>query len=83
MKNIPILPIHIVFEPLFIVRAFNSARPGGGIFSFGTTAVASASLFTTNSIDFVNVLPEELSTYSNDINLTIAGEIISVVSASL
>jgi hypothetical protein len=58
------------------------ARPGGGLFSFGTTAIESASLFSTNSIDFVNVLPEELSTYSNDINLTIAGEIISDVSSS-
>lgn len=59
-----------------------SARPGGGLFSFGTTAIASASLFTTNSIDFVSVLPEELSPYSNDINLTIAGEMISDVSSS-
>ena len=61
---------------------YNSARPGGGLFSFGTTAVASASLFTTNSIDFVSTLPDELITYENDINLEIAGELISVVSTS-
>ena len=61
---------------------FNLARPGGGLFSFGTTAIESASLFSTNSIDFVSVLPDELITYENDINLTIAGEIISDVSSS-
>jgi len=61
---------------------FNSARPGGGLFSFGTTAIESASLFNTNSIDFVSVLPDELITYENDIDLTIAGEIISDVSSS-
>ena len=57
-------------------------NPGGGLFGFSMTAAASQSLFNTNSIDFVNVLPEELEEYNEFINTEIAGEILSVISSS-
>ena len=57
-------------------------RPGGGLFSFGQSVAASQSLFTTNSIDFINELPDELNEYENDINLNIAGEVLTVISSS-
>ncbi len=59
-----------------------SERPGGGIFSWGITAQVSQSLFTTGSINFINELPEELAQYENDIDLSIAGDRISLISAS-
>lgn len=55
-------------------------RAGGGIFSWGMTT--KQHLFNTSSIDFVGALPEELQEYENDIDLSIAGEVISQVSAS-
>ena len=57
-------------------------RPGGGIFSWGMTAQASQSLFTTSSISFINELPEELAQYENDIDLSIAGQKLTQITAS-
>ena len=59
--------------------------PAGGLFGFGMTTVASRSLFTTNSIQFVDQLPEELTSYTNDINLglnTNMGEMLCILTGS-
>ena len=46
---------------------------GGGLFSFGMTAQASASLFNTNSISFVRDFPSELAVYDGEVDLAIQG----------
>ena len=59
-----------------------SERPGGGIFSWGMSAGVSQSLFSLDSISFINELPEELAQYENDIDLSIAGEKLTQITAS-
>ena len=39
---------------------------GTGLFGYGMTALASRSLFTTNSINFVDALPSELNLYAGE-----------------
>ena len=55
---------------------------GSGLFGYGTTAIASRSLFTTNSIEFVTTLPTELSNYEGDLDLTNMGSELVPLSAS-
>lgn len=62
--------------------AYPSSSHCGGLFGFGMTHPDSASLFTTNSISFVSVLPEELSQYSNEINTTTMGSILNPITSS-
>ena len=52
-----------------VVDNYGEAGPlhGGGLFGFGTTFIASHSLFT-ESISIVSDLPSELSLYNNRIN---------------
>lgn len=57
-------------------------NPGGGLFGFGMSFHKSQSLFNTNSVDFINVFPEELEEYENLVNLEIAGEMLTVLSSS-
>ncbi len=45
----------------------SGSTPGGGLFSFGMTAVNSHSLFTSNSISMSSNLPTELSIYNDTI----------------
>jgi len=65
----------------------NTARPnhtsdGKGLFGFGTTACASASLFTTESIVFINPFPDELAEYIPDVNFDTIGEMLNPCTSS-
>ena len=62
---------------------FVDSLEGSGLFGFGMTAAASRSLFTTNSIDFVSVLPTELNQYEGDINLTTLGSELAPITSSV
>ena len=57
-------------------------RPGGGIFSWGMSAGVSQSLFSLDSISFINELPEESAQYENDVDLSIAGEKLTQITSS-
>lgn len=56
---------------------------GLGFFGYGMTCAVSRSLFTTNSIQFAEELPSELSIYAGDLNLEIMGSELAPLSASL
>ena len=47
------------------------------------TAFVSRSLFTTNSISFVEQFPSELSIYSGDVNLTTLGNELAPITSSV
>ena len=55
---------------------------GGGLFGFGQSIASSQSLFNTNSIDFVTSFPEELEEYNGEIDLEIAGSVLTVITGS-
>ena len=61
---------------------YPSASDCGGLFGFGMTAAISASLFNTESIDFVETLPDELSAYQEEINTEIMGENLILTTGS-
>jgi hypothetical protein len=55
---------------------------GGGLFGFGMTAAVSRSLFNTQSIQFVQSLPEELSQYDGDVTLATLGNELAPITSS-
>jgi hypothetical protein len=60
----------------------NHTSDGKGLFSFGMTACDSASLFNTNSIQFVNPFPDELSEYIPEVDMSTLGEMLNPCTAS-
>ena len=56
--------------------------PYKGMFGYGMTDAASASLFTTGSIQFVTSLPSELSEYAGDVNTATLGLQLNLVTQS-
>ena len=61
---------------------FVNTLEGTGLFGFGMTAKASRSLFTTSSIQFVQILPAELSEYAGDVNTSTLGVELAPITAS-
>ena len=64
------------------INSPNHTSDGKGLFGFGTTACASASLFNTNSIQFVNPFPDELAEYIPDVNFDTIGEMLNPCTSS-
>ena len=62
---------------------YTGSLQGPGLFGYGMTAPASRSLFTTNSISFVEQFPSELSIYSGDVNLTTLGNELAPITSSV
>ena len=60
----------------------SNETPMTGLFGFGMTAAASRSLFTTNSIDFVEKLPAELSNYRGEVNEANLGSELNLLTQS-
>ena len=61
---------------------YTGSLEGKGLFGYGMTAGVSQSLFTTNSIAFVNSLPSELNDYIGTLNLATMGTSLIPPSAS-
>ena len=55
---------------------------GSGIFGYGTTHIASRSLFNTSSLQFSTILPSELSDYTQDYATSTMGSQLVHISAS-
>ena len=64
------------------IGSVNHTSDGLGLFGLGTTACASASLFTTNSIKFINPFPDELSEYESEVNFNDLGNALNVCTSS-
>ena len=64
------------------INASTKTSDGRGLFGFGTTAAASASLFNTNSIQFVNPFPDELASYADDVEFEKLGTSLNPITAS-
>jgi hypothetical protein len=62
---------------------YTGSLEGPGLFGYGMTAFVSRSLFTTSSINFVDILPSELGIYSGDVTLSTLGSELSPMSASV
>jgi len=67
----------------------SAATPFKGMFGYGSMYInsdsngaVSASLFTTNSIDFVETLPSELNAYAGDVNTATLGLQLNLVTQS-
>ena len=56
--------------------------PLKGMFGYGMTAAISASLFTTNSINFVDALPSELNLYAGEVDTSTLGIELNLVTQS-
>ena len=72
----------------FGVRANNNSQhtgslQGAGLFGYGMTTSVSTSLFTTNSIQFVESLPSELKQFEGDLVLETLGSELAPLSSSL
>jgi hypothetical protein len=64
------------------LQIYTGSLEGKGLFGYGMTAGVSQSLFTTNSIAFVNSLPSELNDYIGTLNLATMGTSLIPLSAS-
>lgn len=61
---------------------FKDSLSGGGLFGFGMTSASAHSLFNTNSIQFIENLPAELSLYEGDLDTSTLGNELNYLTAS-